>query len=166
MSASGLRSTEDVLQTIGRLSPEDRRWILNNLPPDARARLAALTSNYPHAEEATAAGFGAEAVATLQACSPKQMAAALNGEPAWLVHSVAFARPWSWRKDLLQRLPATVRLEVSRLERARTRLAPAAGEFLLRALAQRVATAPQTDTAAATDSRFESLLRRFGRGDL
>lgn len=155
MSEAGVRSAEEVLETLGRLSAEDRHWILSQLPPQARTRLAALTNGNgtPRAEEA---------VATLRTCPSGRIVAALGGEPAWVVHSVVFAREWPWRKEVLQRLPATLRVEVSALERARTRLAPAAGKFLLRALAQRVDTGAGEESAI--DSRFESLLRRFGRG--
>lgn len=153
MSEAGVRSAEEVLETVGRLSAEDRRWILNHLPPQARTRLAALTSATPRADEA---------VATLRTCPSGRIVAALGGEPAWVIHSVVFARDWPWRKEVLQRLPATLRVEVSGLERTRARLAPAAGEFLLRALAQRVGTGAGEENAI--ESRFESLLRRFGRG--
>jgi hypothetical protein len=162
VSDTGLRSPEDVLQTIGRLSPEDRRWILDHLPPDARTRLAALTTGRSPAEDATSAARTAEATATLRATSAARIVAALHAEPAWLVRSVVFASDWPWRREVLRRLPATLRLEVAGLERAGARLAPAAGEFLLRALTFRIGT--EGDDAGATDSRFESLLRRFGGG--
>jgi len=162
VSDAGLRSPEDVLQTLGRLDPEDRRWILDNLPSDARTRLAALTSGRPATGDATSAARAAEAVAVLRVTSSARMVEALHAEPAWLVHSVVFASDWPWRRQVLRRLPATLRLEAARLERTGARLAPAAGEFLLRALARRVGT--EADEAGATDSRFESLLRRFGAG--
>jgi hypothetical protein len=158
VSEFGVRSAEEVLDTIGRLSAEDRQWILTHLPPQARSRLAALTNGPPRPGDSASA----ESVGILRTCSSGRIVAALGGEPAWVIHSVVFAQDWPWRKDVLQRLPATLRVEVSSLERARTRLAPAAREFLLRALAQRIGTGVGEESAI--DSRFESLLRRFGRG--
>jgi hypothetical protein len=159
---SGLGSAEEVLQTIGRLNPEDRRWILSNLPPPARARLAALTAARPRAGDAASTESVAEAVVTLNTAGAARVVEFLYTEPAWLVQSVVFARDWPWRKNVLQRLPATLRLEVARLQRSGAKLAPAAGQFLLRSLAQRIDTAG--GDAQHGESRFESLVKRFGRG--
>lgn len=154
MSDATLRSAENVLQIMGHLCPEDRRWLLDHLPPEAKSRLAELTIGRPRAGHATA---------ILGATSAARIVESLHAEPAWLVHSVVFASDWPWRKKVLEKLPAVLRLEVDRLARAGARLAPAAGEFLLHALAQRIGA--EADAGASTKSRFESLLRRFGAGD-
>jgi hypothetical protein len=96
-------ATEQVVELLGSLGESDRRWILDHLPPDARARLV------DHVDEAHDADSGASpefewtsVVARLTDVNAEALTRALEHEPAWLVSAVLNAADWPWRHDVLR----------------------------------------------------------------
>lgn len=152
MSAVELTAIDGVLRTLSELSQEDRRWIIERLSPEARARLATSTGNADGNDLNT---FNVSAVLE-----------ALHSEPAWVVQGVLSAMPLARRKEALHRLSPTLRIEVARLDRSGVVLAPAARRFLLDTLLQRLSQVVGYPAARQRTSVFESLVSRFGSKDL
>jgi hypothetical protein len=146
MSAGAtLGGIEEALLLLGRLEESDRRWILEHLPAAARARLAD--------------GVGArDPRARLAAYDAGSAIEVLSAEPAWLVHAVLSAGHWPWKTEVIERLPATVRMEINGMTRRGVTLAQPAVEFLLSALCERL-QAPRA--TAVNDLRFDSLVLDF-----
>jgi hypothetical protein len=148
MSAGGmLGGIEEALLLLGRLEESDRRWILEHLPAAAKARLAD--------------GVGArDPRARLAAYDAGSVTEVLSAEPAWLVHAVLSAGHWPWKTEVIERLPATLRMEINGMARRGVTLAQPAMEFLLRAICERLETSRATPM---NDLRFDSLVLDFTR---
>ena len=166
-----LHSTEDTLRVLARLAEADRRWILERLPPAAKSRLSSAARNgsgntvanvcsTEASREVSDAECAPSIIDRLESAPPTRILEILLGEPDWVVFAVLNAHDWHWKKEVLQRLPVSLRLDVLRLKRCGVTLARPATEFLLQTIAEVVGNS----AAAAPRSRsFESLLRRFGR---
>ena len=162
----------DVLAMLARLSESDRRWILDQLSPAEKARLtgtsgaeaggtpagSAPVGNAP--EASTAPSEWDTLTRRLTTAVPGRVIEFLHTEPAWLVHGVLSAHPWPWKREVVQRLPATLRLEVARLERCSATVAPAATRWLLPLFAQKL---EQASGFAEPKTGFDSVLARFTR---
>jgi hypothetical protein len=146
MSAVEMQAgVEEALALLGRLEESDRRWILDHLPATAKARLA------------EGVGAGRAPWARLAARDAASVAEVLNAEPAWLVHAVLAAGHWPWKAEVVERLPATVRMEVNGMSRRGVTLAHPAVEFLLRSMSERL------EQTAVHDVHFDSLVLNFTR---
>jgi hypothetical protein len=176
----------DVLAMLARLSEADRRWILEQLSPAEKARLTGASGGASGASDASGAsgteGKGAAAssgpatgigpatgtaaaewdtlIRRLTTAVPARVIEFLHTEPAWLAHGVLSAHSWPWKREVVHRLPATLRLEIARLERSSAALSPAATRWLLPLFAQRLEAACGF---AEPKSGFESVLARFTR---
>jgi hypothetical protein len=143
-----LQGVEDALLLLGRLDESDRRWILERLPAAAKARLAnSVGSN--------------DLSSRLAMAEADRLVEILHTEPAWLIHAVLSAGEWPWKAEVIERLPATVRMEVASLARRGVTLAKPAIEFLLRAVSDRV---DESQGAVARELPFDSMVAGFGRG--
>jgi hypothetical protein len=142
---------------LGTLGPGDRAWIITRLSSSAKMKLARGLGADRVLYEPTAK---AKVMRRLDARDARVVLDALKGEPSWIVWLVWRAAAWSWRQKVLRGLSPAMRLDVQALERAPSAISPAVTQFLLRALAERIAG---TDGDARAPSRFERALRRWMR---
>jgi len=178
----------DVLAMLARVSEADRRWILEQLSPAEKAQLMSASGSFDASAASGTEGKGAAAssvpatgmgaatgigpatgtaaaewdtlIRRLTTAVPARVIEFLHTEPAWLVHGVLSAHSWPWKREVVHRLPATLRLEIARLERSSAALSPAATRWLLPLFAQRLQAACGF---AEPKSGFESVLARFTR---
>jgi hypothetical protein len=131
-----VKTVVDVLERLGRLSQGDRAWILRNLSAAAQTK---LRDNMEGREPAARKEEG-EATDTrvLELLDGAQAAAALAGEPAWLIATLIGMRPWPWEEQMLASIAPVTRMEVKRLRLAAPRVAPAMGQLLLKCSRERV----------------------------
>ncbi|UGQ47968.1 hypothetical protein [Massilia endophytica] len=137
------------------VSPDDRRWVMDQLPVPARRELAALL------DELTALGIPAEPLPPLDSVAPgtaparpgdalrgaplARVRALLDSEPPWLVATVLAMDAWPWRGAYLHGQPEG--------RRAACRgdgppaLGPRLAEALLAALEGKLAALPATPAA-------------------
>jgi hypothetical protein len=135
----------EVCRNLRGLASEDRAWILARLSSAAKMKLArGLGADGPLYEQTVTA----KAMRLLDARDVGQVLAALQGEPSWVVYAIWCAASWSWRSKLLRGLPAHVRLDLQALTRDGAAASPAVSQFLVRALAERMSTAPKPARAA------------------
>jgi len=140
-----MTSADEVVQLLGRLGDDDRRWILERLPTAAKTRLAeCMDGTRPQRSNPASVTPPPDerfewnrAVARLAQASPAQVAGALEREPAWLVGALLSAASWPWQREVARGLPAGLRVELASLDREHAGLSPPATEFLVRELAQR-----------------------------
>jgi hypothetical protein len=147
-------TAEQVVQLLGGLGESDRRWILDNLPPAARARLA---EHVDESSESSDLEWGS-VIARLADANAQALSRALEREPAWLVSAVLHAADWPWRHEVLRALPPSLRVELGRLDRIGGTLARPATEFVLRELAARARDWPLTTMQR---SRLRGFLTRL-----
>lgn len=145
MTGGGL---EKALALLGSLEEADRRWILEHLPDAAKARLVAGVG-------------GRDGGSRLAEYEAARVAEVLSTEPAWLVHAVLSTGHGPWKAEVLQGLPATLRMEVNAVARHAVTLARPAIEFLLQSMLERLQTPP---AATLQDVQFDSLVLKFTRG--
>lgn len=127
----------EVCRNLRALAPQDRAWILGRLSSAAKMKLARGLGADGPLYEVTAT---AKAMRFLDARDVAQVLAAVHDEPSWVVYAIWRAASWSWRAKLLRGLPASVRLDLQGLERDGATVSPPVSQFLVRALAERVAT--------------------------
>ena len=134
-----MKTREDVLRTLARLSPSDRTWIVENLPRSARAQLleegeivasppADASSgmklvSVPSKPQVVKDFARASAIVDLENEPADRIARLLSGEPAWAVHAVLFAHDWPWRDAVLQQMSAGQRDALMRLTSGHVRYA-------------------------------------------
>lgn len=107
------------------VSPEDRRWLLEQLPPVERAELESLVAELraigiPPAPELLedlsavtpmpASGRGA--TTGLDAADPDAVLAVIAGEPVEFVARLLAMSSWRWGSEVLARIPAPRRQQV------------------------------------------------------
>jgi len=144
-SSAQSQGVEHALLLLGRLDESDRRWILEHLPAAAKAR---LVNGAGHDDLGSpVARAGADRIVEI-----------LHAEPAWLIHAVLSAKDWPWKAEVLERLPATLRLDVASLARRGVVLAKPAVEFLVRTLSERIGE------PKARELPFDSWVSNFARG--
>jgi hypothetical protein len=152
-------ATEQVVELLGSLGESDRRWILDHLPPAARARLADHVDESDAAHSGTSQEFEwSSLVAMLADVNVQALTRALEHEPAWLVSAVLNAAEWPWRHEVLRGLPPSLRAELASLDRLGSPLARPATEFVLRELAARARDWPR---APARRTGLRALLSRL-----
>jgi hypothetical protein len=168
----------DALELLAGLSKRDRAWILRNLSEAAQRRLREQ-ANLERANLDGNPGANMEGVARIPTprpagkdrASPKedlaaaderavewlegeQVAAALTGEPPWIVAALVGLRTWPWESQMLARIAPMTRLEVSQLRLSAPRVTEAMRRLLLSSLRARVA-----GVAASSATGFERLLQ-------
>jgi hypothetical protein len=154
--------TEQVVELLGSLGESDRRWILDHLPPNARARLVDHVDEAHDADSSASSEFEwSSVVARLTDVNAEALTHALEHEPAWLVSAVLNAADWPWRHEVLRALPPSLRAELGSLDRIGSVLARPATEFVLRELAARARDWPPPP---ARRSGLRALLSRLRRG--
>lgn len=163
----------DAVELLATLSESDRAWILRNLSEGAQRCLrerasqerASLESGADTPRIPTSAAAGKGPVTTkedpaaaderaVEWLEGEQVAAALAGEPPWVVAMLVGLRSWQWEAQVLARIAPMTRLEVSQLRLTAPRVSDGMRRLLLSSLRARVA-----GIAAAAPNRFERLLQ-------
>ena len=153
-----MSTTEQVVQLLGSLHESDRRWILENLPPEARARLADHVDE-PRDEGVSSSEFEwSTLVARLTDVNVPVLTRALEHEPAWLASAVLNAAEWPWKHEVLRGFPPSLRAELASFDRMGSTLARPATELVLRELATRARDWPR---APVRRSGLRALLGRL-----
>jgi hypothetical protein len=152
----------DAMELIASLSRRDRDWILRNLSEGAQRGLRERASSERAGGERTGrdrtSSMEEDPVAAderaVEWLEGEQVAAALAGEPPWVVAMLLGLRSWQWEARMLVRLAPMTRLEVSQLRLSAPRVSDGMRRLLLRSLRARVA-----GLAAASPNGFERLLQ-------
>lgn len=156
-----MKTAEEALEELGRVSAADRAWILRALSSAAKARLRLLTVTLQeHPSDSGARAPGMDTAVDLSRLVPR-----LAAEPAWILAVLLRARPGPWTAQLLVRLAADKRLEVTQLRASLPRLSPKMAEALARALSAQLSVAedvPET-SFEETFERARSRARRWRR---
>ena len=146
-----MRTAEQVLERLRRLSATDRAWLLQALSDGAKAQLRQLTAALSeHSSNSFGRPVAAEAAVDLERLVPR-----LAAEPAWMLALLLMSRPGPWTAQLLARLAPDKRLEVVQLRASLPRMSPAMEEALARSLAEQIAAAPD-----GPDPSFEEAFER------
>jgi hypothetical protein len=157
-----------VLARLARLRPEDRAWLVRNLSSQQRQALMELAESEPAAVEREAEDTLRQSEArdaiepclsaaiALRAASAMDVGEVLAHEPAWLIRAVMSLEEWPWNEQLLQLLPAKMRVEVLQLPRCS--LPIPVRESLILQCAQHL---PASRVAAPTPTS-QSILGRIG----
>jgi len=146
-----MKTPEEVLERLGRLSAADRAWLLQALSDRAKERLRRLT-----AEARGSSANSEEHPATpwtdvdLEALAPS-----LAAEPAWTLALLFSIRPGPWQVQVLAKLAADKTLEVMRLRASLPRLSRTMEDALARVLAEQISAA-----AEAPDTQFQQAFER------
>jgi hypothetical protein len=147
------------MERLALLSRSDRAWILRMLSPDARQRLrdhaarerAQLTADTPPPRRAPHESGGSAQTGAAQWAVERlhgqEVAAALAGEPPWIIATLLAQRSWPWEAEVLAHLAPVTRLEVSQLRLAAPRMSDAMAQLLLRTLQERVSSAHAAGTS-------------------
>lgn len=146
-----MKTAEEVLERLSRLSATDRAWLLQALSDGAKARLRRLTAAM---QDSSGQHPAAGAYVDLARLVPRLVA-----EPAWTLALLLSVRPGPWTAQLLARLTPDKRLEVVQLRASLPRVSPVLEEALVRTLAERFATA-----ADAPDPSFDEAFERARSG--
>ena len=167
-------TTTDAMELLASLSKRDRAWILRNLSEGAqrclRERASSERANPDGSLDAgpripTAPAAGKDRIATkedpaaaderaVEWLEGEQVAAALAGEPPWIVAMLLGLRSWPWEAQMLTRIAPMTRLEVSQLRLSATRASDGMRRLMLSSLRARVAS-----ITAASPKGFERLLQ-------
>lgn len=142
-----LQGIEHALLLLGRLDESDRQWILEHLPAAAKARLVNSAGSNDLSSRLAAAGAD-------------RLVEILRTEQAWLIHGVLSAGNWPWKAEVLEGLPANLRMEVAGMARRGVTLAKPAVEFLLRVVSERI----EAHGGEAHELPFDTWVSNFARG--
>jgi len=137
-----MKSAEDVLARLCSLAEQDRAWIIEQLPADAKARLLGE-------QRAVSPISSASLAEAAHAC------AALRTEPAWVLAAILQVQPEPWRTKFLAGLPEWTRLQVQRL--APVIYTAQMLDSILQLAREKVADCAQ----APRDSRFAGLVAKL-----
>ena len=128
-------SRDALLARLARLDAQDRAWLLGELPPDMRRDLAAgLNEDAPATPPSPAMPQGWESL------DAGRVADVLEPEPAWLVSAATRGTEAVWRERLLQHMPPRRRHEIEHADRSWRALNPRAGQWVLAACRERIAS--------------------------
>jgi hypothetical protein len=112
-----MNSASEVLAKLGALTEADRLWILAQLPASAKARLLDDPSALhalpvvPDLNESEEHSIHR----ALAKAEPERVLRVLEREPTWLIVAVLGVRDWPWRAAVLEGLPESQRVDVSRV---------------------------------------------------
>lgn len=156
-----MKTAEEALEELGRVSAADRAWILRALSSPAKARLRLLTA----ALQEQPSNSDARAPATDSPMDLSRLVPRLAVEPAWVLAVLLGARPGPWTAQLLVRLAADKRLEVMQLRASLPQLSPKMTEALARALSAQFSAAADVPESSfeETFERARSRARRWRR---
>ena len=146
-----MKTPEEVLERLGRLSATDRAWLVQALSDPAKERLRRLT----------AAGRGSATDSEESPATPwtnidlEQLVPSLAAEPAWTLALLFSVRPGPWQVQVLAKLTADKTLEVMRLRDSLPRLSRVMEDALARVLAEQIAAAAETP-----DTQFQQAFER------
>jgi hypothetical protein len=173
---------------LRELVPDDRGWVLDQLPQHASGTLRSILDRLERGDTTEGAESHGMAVAVdtampasasndqqarvlmeeasqdaerlLDDASVDEVSAELAGAPDWLVAAVLSVRDWSWSEDWLLTQDQARRHAIYEIVRAARELQPRAGEALVEILASRLAPPAQQSVRS---SKLESTLRRMLR---
>ncbi len=134
-------TSADALQRLASLTRRDRDWIVRNLSVAAQQRLREQTAAERAGLDGSPARVSSEQDAdehALEWLSGDQIAAALSGEPPWVVATLLALRTWPWEAQMLAHIAPVTRMEVSQLRLLAPRPSQAMSRLLLKSLRERV----------------------------
>ncbi|MEJ1964222.1 MAG: hypothetical protein WDO56_22825 [Gammaproteobacteria bacterium] len=174
-----MSAPEVAVRLLGELGADDRRWILEHLPIDARARLADHVDNLretgasgsigsvvpsrdePMLEAEVGEDFEwGRSIARLASANSASLIQTLQSEPAWLVEALLSAAEWPWISEVKSRLPAGLRADIATLQRQGPKLGSPATRALVHELARRSREWPSAPLAPSGWRAFANRLRR------
>jgi hypothetical protein len=143
-----MKTAEEVLDRLGRLSAADRAWLLQALSDQAKARLRQVTAALQgHPTDCRAHQSVPETSEELA-----QQVAWLAAEPAWILALVLGIRPGPWQGRLLARLAPEKRREVMQLRAGVPPLSKKMEEALGRVLAEQASGMPEAPLLSFEDT--------------
>jgi hypothetical protein len=155
-----MNSANDVIARLGTLAEADRAWILEQLPPAAKALLLdepAQAHAVPVVEAQPLNESEEQSIARALARAEAQCVChVLSKEPCWVIAAVLQIRSWPWRDEVLRGLPEWQRLEVTQLE-TRAAFTVQMSDTLSRLLLQRVTGSE----LPPPESRFAKLVSKL-----
>jgi hypothetical protein len=131
-----MRSPQQCIDDLARLSRDDRAWILSRLSPSARAALLGQAREATAAKPA-AAPRGAPDLndeRTLNELDAGFVAGILAHEASWVIAMIMSLRTWAWESQVLSKVPAVTRLEVTQLRVTLPQVSAAMRNLLIRTL--------------------------------
>jgi hypothetical protein len=162
-----MRTQADMLMRLAQLDAVDRRWVVRNLPGDARARLLQIAQPPQTAIDAperagnnetpTPSGASDSYIDAIARASAASIADALRSEPLWIAAVVLKAGPWAWQSAATSALGERFMNELGRAPYGAD-FTSALTESVLRHLAARIESGAATSEPV---SRFETLLAKL-----
>ncbi|HEU4652735.1 MAG TPA: hypothetical protein VFS47_02050 [Steroidobacteraceae bacterium] len=150
-----MSAVRPILDKLAQLTPEDRRWVLDQLPSAQKERL--LESSKASVPPRVPTESTPSAVAAIERASAPTMRALLADEPIWFAAALIDSADWPWRDAYFDLLTAIDRRELQETMSQAKPLTSAMKEALLEAIAERLKTV--APVPAEKLSRFESLLQ-------
>jgi hypothetical protein len=157
-----VNSAKHWLARLNALDVRDRSWLLEQLPSAVKQKLLDAAQDPYSQQEPEIVLPDVQADASeqaLNAASVDTVVQVLSVEPAWLTAVVLQVRQWSWQQEVLQRLPATLRLEIERHQAGLSGISVLMEETVVAAVLTRI----HTQAAVSQPSRFDSLVRRVSQ---
>jgi hypothetical protein len=160
-----VNSLEQVLARLEPLSLRDRRWIVERLPEQVKAKLISDTSRTavplqqetPSMPAITPASID-HSVAEL---APTVVARVLLAEPVWVIAAVLRTGPLPWCRQVMSLLPSMVRSTVQVTLQDQQGLASPVITSLCKAVLARVQELPQAQASNNATSRVKQWLAAF-----
>lgn len=124
-----MKPHSELLGKLHQLKPRDRAWIVERLSEQERTQLLAKVAA-PEAQPdvvstqlravdgrpSQAEPKATDVVRSLSRVEPRQLAAVLKSEPAWLIAAILSVQQPAWGAMLLDALPAAPRTDVERIQ--------------------------------------------------
>jgi hypothetical protein len=152
-----------ILARLAGLHPIDRKWLLENVPTETRARLAAAleTVQEEPAGNIQQTSSHRDARYAIAGAPAADVANALQSEPAWLTAAVMRMEDWPWFAVVLKSMPLMLRPQPT--IGVSTALKPALASAILEGFARRL---PPYDESLSPPQRraplFDDLVQQLG----
>lgn len=150
------------------LGPEDKNWILSELPEHDRAALESLLDELGELGFEAGVSHDQSALITepvqpssryrVATASVDQIVAALNGEPAALIAQLIRMERWPWSDAMMAQFAPARRMAVD-MALQQVRVAPARDQRLLDLLARAIGPAPVATTTSDVPPRSGLIAR-------
>jgi hypothetical protein len=164
-----MKLRSELLGKLHKLKPRDRAWIVERLSEQERAQLLANVAAPGAEPEVVTAQLSVvegratqaeqkpiDVVRSLSRVEPRQVAAVIKNEPAWLIAVIASEQQQAWCTGLLDALPAAQRTDVERIQLKHLRFGAALAESATRLILTRC-----HNGQVPVESAFERIVERL-----